>query len=103
MSTVRTISTIAELEALYGAPGASSTVKEVDHLTDLHRKYVEASPFVVVATATVAVPEALVVDWLPFVAVEPATVPVPLAVDVALLPVEATELAMALFDAVAVA
>ena len=29
----------------------TSIIKEVDHLTDLHRAYVEASPFVVVATS----------------------------------------------------
>ena len=45
------IRTIAELEALYEAPAATSLAKEVDHLTDLHRAYVEASPFVVVATS----------------------------------------------------
>ena len=40
-----------ELEALYEAPVATSLLKEVDHLTELHREYVAASPFVVVATA----------------------------------------------------
>ena len=45
------VRTIAELEALYEAPAATSLAKEVDHLTDLHRAYVEASPFVVVATS----------------------------------------------------
>ncbi|MEQ1699519.1 MAG: pyridoxamine 5'-phosphate oxidase family protein [Ilumatobacteraceae bacterium] len=48
MSTVRTI---AELEALYGEPVASSITKEIDRLTPLHRRYVEASPFVVVASS----------------------------------------------------
>jgi uncharacterized protein len=47
MSTVRTL---AELEALYDTPVATSLIKEVDHLTALHRLYVEASPFVVMAT-----------------------------------------------------
>lgn len=45
------IATIAELEALYGAPGETSTAKEVAYLTPEYRKYVEASPFVALATA----------------------------------------------------
>jgi len=48
MSTVRTL---AELEALYDTPVPTSIIKEVDHLTPLHRLYVEASPFVVIATS----------------------------------------------------
>src|SRR3954453_10395991 len=47
MSTVRTL---AELEALYDKPVPTSIIKEVDHLTPLHRLYVEASPFVILAT-----------------------------------------------------
>ncbi|MCU1364924.1 MAG: pyridoxamine 5-phosphate oxidase [Ilumatobacteraceae bacterium] len=45
------IRTIAELEALYGEPVASSLTKEIDHLTDLHAEYIHASPFVLVATS----------------------------------------------------
>lgn len=45
-----TVTTVAELAALYDAPMESSLAKEIDHLTDLHRAYVEASPFVLVAT-----------------------------------------------------
>ena len=48
MSIIRTV---AELEALYDVPVTTSLIKEVDHLTDLHRAYVEASPFVLVATS----------------------------------------------------
>jgi uncharacterized protein len=48
---VGTIRTIAELEALYDEPVTSSVLKEIDHLTELHRRYVEASPFVLVATS----------------------------------------------------
>ena len=48
MSTLRTL---AELDALYEAPIPTSIIKEVDHLTDLHRAYVDASPFVLVATS----------------------------------------------------
>ena len=48
MSIIRTV---AELEALYDAPVPTSITKEVGCLTDLHRAYVEASPFVIVATS----------------------------------------------------
>lgn len=47
MGTVRTLE---ELAALYDAPMEPAVVKEVDHLTELHRSYVEASPFVLLAT-----------------------------------------------------
>ena len=42
---------LADLEALYDAPVPTSITKEIDHLTELHRAYIEASPFVVVATS----------------------------------------------------
>jgi len=45
------VRTVEALEALYEQPAATSLTKEIDHLTDLHRAYVEASPFVLVATA----------------------------------------------------
>jgi hypothetical protein len=45
-----TVTTLEELAALYDAPQPMSLAKEVDHLTDLHRAYVEASPFVLLAT-----------------------------------------------------
>jgi uncharacterized protein len=45
------IRTLADLEALYDVPVPTSITKEVDHLTDLHCAYIEASPFVVVATS----------------------------------------------------
>jgi PPOX class probable FMN-dependent enzyme len=48
---VATVRTVQELEALYDSPVKTSIKKEIDHLTDLHRAYVEASPFVVVATS----------------------------------------------------
>ena len=47
MGTVRTV---AELAELYDEPQASSLAKEVGRLTELHRRYVEASPFVLIAT-----------------------------------------------------
>jgi PPOX class probable FMN-dependent enzyme len=45
------IRTLEELEALYDAPVPTSITKEIDHLTELHCAYIEASPFVVVATS----------------------------------------------------
>ncbi len=45
------IATIAELEALYGIPHEASTVKEVDWLTPHYRAYIEASPFMALATS----------------------------------------------------
>ncbi len=48
MATIRTIN---ELEALYDVPVPTSITKEIDHLTELHSAYVEASPFVLVATS----------------------------------------------------
>lgn len=46
-----TIRTLSELEALYDRPSEAALVKEVDHLSPLHRRYIEASPFVLLATA----------------------------------------------------
>src|SRR5664279_4426382 len=45
------LTTIAELEALYGQPAEASTVKEVDRITPHYRAYIEASPFASLATS----------------------------------------------------
>ncbi len=45
------ITTIAELEALYGQAGETSTVKEADWITPQYRALMDASPFVALATA----------------------------------------------------
>ncbi len=45
------ITTVEELEALYGLPAEASTVKEVDRLTPHYRAYLAASPFAVLATS----------------------------------------------------
>jgi uncharacterized protein len=45
------ITTIAQLEALYGHPGETSTVKEADWITPQYRALMDASPFVALATA----------------------------------------------------
>lgn len=46
-----TITTIAELEALYGRPIEAATVKEVDWITPHYRAYIEAAPFAALATS----------------------------------------------------
>lgn len=45
------ITTVEQLEALYGTPAEPALVKEVDHLTAEYRRLIELSPFVIVATA----------------------------------------------------
>jgi PPOX class probable FMN-dependent enzyme len=45
------ITTVAELEAIYGIPSEASTVKEVDWLTPHYRAYIDASPFMALATS----------------------------------------------------
>jgi uncharacterized protein len=47
---VTTIETIEQLEALYGEPGAISLTKEVHHLTPEYRRWIEAAPFLALAT-----------------------------------------------------
>ncbi len=44
------ITTDAELDALYGAPKTTSLVKELDHVSEDYRAFIEAAPFVVLAT-----------------------------------------------------
>lgn len=45
------IETIEDLEAIYGEVPPQAMVKEVPYVAPLHREYIEASPFVLVATA----------------------------------------------------
>ena len=45
------ITSVADLDALYGTPNEASTVKELDHLSAEYRRYLDASPFVLLATA----------------------------------------------------
>ncbi|MBS0517633.1 MAG: pyridoxamine 5'-phosphate oxidase family protein [Proteobacteria bacterium] len=47
----RIVTSVAELEALYGQPNEASTVKEIDRITPHYRAYIEASPFVALATS----------------------------------------------------
>lgn len=45
------IKTVEDLEALYGQPGEASTAKEIAYISPEYRAYIEASPFVALATA----------------------------------------------------
>ncbi len=44
------ITSLEELEALYGAPVELSLIKELDHISDHYRAFIETSPFVAVAS-----------------------------------------------------
>lgn len=44
------ITTIEQLEAIYGKPQGASVVKEVGHIAPSYRRLIEASPFVAIAT-----------------------------------------------------
>jgi PPOX class probable FMN-dependent enzyme len=41
----------AELEAIYGQPAGAAVIKEIDHISDHYRRFIETSPFVVLATS----------------------------------------------------
>src|ERR1700761_6115664 len=45
------VTTIAQLEAIYGHPGESSTVKVADRITPSYRTLIEKSPFAALATS----------------------------------------------------
>ncbi len=45
------IRTVEELVAHYDIPVPSSLTKEINYLTELHKAYIDASPFVLMATA----------------------------------------------------
>jgi uncharacterized protein len=45
------VTTLEQLEALYGEKNPNSVIKEIDHISDGYRKLIEAAPFVAVATA----------------------------------------------------
>lgn len=44
------LTTLEDLEAIYGQPGPASTLKELDHLNAEYRAVIEASPFAALAT-----------------------------------------------------
>ena len=49
----RQITTIQELEALYDKPAGASLMKEIDHISDHYRAFIERAPFLVMATSGV--------------------------------------------------
>jgi uncharacterized protein len=44
------VTSVEELESIYGRPGETSLVKEADRLTPQYRRFIEASPFMALAT-----------------------------------------------------
>ena len=48
--TDHTVTSIAELEAIYGLPSGAAVVKEIDHVIPEYRAFVDASPFFVLAS-----------------------------------------------------
>jgi PPOX class probable FMN-dependent enzyme len=46
-----TITSIEQLDAIYGKPGQPSLVKEVDYITSHYRAFIETSPFCALATS----------------------------------------------------
>jgi PPOX class probable FMN-dependent enzyme len=48
---MKVVGTIEALETIYGVPGETSLVKEVNWITPEYRALIEASPFVVLATS----------------------------------------------------
>ncbi|HEY1611854.1 MAG TPA: pyridoxamine 5'-phosphate oxidase family protein [Paraburkholderia sp.] len=45
------LTTIAQLDALYGQPNERAVRKEIDHVNDEYRRFIELSPCVMLATA----------------------------------------------------
>ena len=51
MTESHRITTAEQLDALYGAPVGGSLIKEIGYISESYRKFIEAAPFVVVATS----------------------------------------------------
>lgn len=51
ISPAHRLTTLAQLEALYDDPLTRSLFKEIDHISDHYRAFIEKAPFVVVATS----------------------------------------------------
>ncbi len=45
------LTSIEALESIYGAPSGAAVVKEIDHVNDHYRAFIEAAPFCAVATS----------------------------------------------------
>jgi PPOX class probable FMN-dependent enzyme len=41
----------AQLDAIYGQPAGPAVIKEIDHISEHYRRFIETSPFVIVATS----------------------------------------------------
>ena len=50
MSNDHRLTTIEQLEALYGLPAGAAVVKEIDHISPEYRTFIEASPFFALAS-----------------------------------------------------
>jgi PPOX class probable FMN-dependent enzyme len=46
-----TISSVAELEALYGLPSGAAVAKELNYISEPYRAFVEKAPFVIIASS----------------------------------------------------
>ncbi len=44
------VTTLDQLDALYGAPVEAAVIKEIDHISDHYRVFIDKAPFVVIAT-----------------------------------------------------
>ena len=51
MPETHVITSIDELEAIYGHPSGAAVVKEIDHVSAEYRAFIEASPFFVLSTS----------------------------------------------------
>lgn len=45
------LTTIAQLEAVYGHPSGAAVAKEIDHVNPHYREFIEAAPFLALATS----------------------------------------------------
>lgn len=52
VSAEHRITSIEQLEALYDAPSPASLVKEIPHISEHYRAFIEKSPFVIVASCS---------------------------------------------------
>src|ERR1700691_4670669 len=50
-SSHRLVTSVDELEAIYGEPFGPAVVKEIDHVNPDYRTFIEAAPFCVLATS----------------------------------------------------
>lgn len=44
------VASIEELDALYGTPVEAAIIKEIDHISDHYRPFIDKAPFVIIAT-----------------------------------------------------